>query len=270
MLKSQPVPAEQGTASAARPPTTQEIAQAIAALEARKTSLNTDAVQTSTVSEIIDNLGLDMTAEDVLSEVQAQRARRWGKTPLTPATRKRLAVILAVGALAYCGVVWEALSGTPETNQPPAMATSSVYITSPVPLSLSPDTLVQDTTGRSVTMKTLAEIPDNYPVRCDIKRTQFADASNTFWTLVKHDGKPYLRCWMVPMSARAISRINANTGVSLFSSRGGYEGGVKATMPLTLAAESITVIPGDLAEGGPMLKARSVRLDSHAHEKWNP
>ncbi len=259
MLKSHTLPSAQNTVADSCPPTTQEIAQAIASLEARKNSCDSSAVQASTVTEIIDNLGLDMTAEDVLTEVRAQRTRQSPLRSLPPAARQQLAVVLAVGAIAFFGMVC--------INDRMLQNNTSTLPNDPA---LSPSTLVQDTANHAVLMKTLAEIPDNHPVQCGITDNGTTTLSGPLWTLVKHGGKVYLRCWTVPMSARALSQVSRNTGLLLFQGRTGRDGSIRATAPLTLAADSITLPTGNTPDSASSLDAFDVRLDSHAHETWTP
>lgn len=259
MLKQQPLPAEQNTHSAAAPPTTQEIAQAIAALEARKTSRDNNAVQTNTVSEIIDNLGLDMTADDVLAEVRAQRARQAQTDRPRHAVPKWRSVLIAVAALTFSGAVLSSHLTTPEAAPPQAaLATSFLIAPAPERFSVPPSALVQDTVGHTLTVKTWAEIPDNHAVRYEIN-------PNSVWTIVKHGGKLYVRAWAVPMSATAMGQVSSDNGLLLFRESSGTDNNVPATVPLTLAADDVTI-----TDDGYNLRAHHVRLDSHAHEKWNP
>ncbi len=254
------------------PPTTQEIAQAIAALEARGACRANGATQAITVSEVIQHLGLDMTAEDVLAEIQAQRLRHTPMRPLSPAKRHGLALICAVGAFAFFGAVWVSSGPKRETEPaPPTPAfTQTAFLPAPTPLSITPNVLVQDTVGHATVLKTLAEIPDGHPVQCRLTPEGSAEGTSPFWTIVKHGGKVYLRGWTVPMSAQAMQQTSRSTGMMLFRGRGGWVGNLRATVPLTLALRGITLPEGVSSSGGDLVVARDVHLDSHAHERWQP
>lgn len=253
-------------------PTTQEIAQAIASLEARSASHADQAAQTVTVSEVIQHLGLDMTPEDVLAEVQAQRARQAKTRTPWPLRKKRIAGILAGGALAIVWALGELLTPQYDSSLPPPLpaAAPASFFPMPKPLGIAPNLLVQDTVGHSSVLKTLAEIPDNHPVQCGITDTGIATTSGPLWTLVKHNGAVYLRCWTVPMSERALRQVSTDRGLTLFPTRSGAESGISATEPLTLALTNITLPTGTITDSASSLDALNVSLDSHAHETWNP
>ncbi len=252
------------------PPTTQEIAQAIASLEARSASHADQAAQTVTVSEVIQHLGLDMTAEDVLAEIHARRARQ-AKTP-TPLRKKRIAGILAGGALAIAWALGELF--TPQYDNslppPPPAAAQASFFPMPKPLGIAPNALVQDTVGDATVLKTLAEIPDGHPVKYNFLSEGAADGSEPLWTLVKHQGKVYLRCWTVPMSPQAMQQASLSTGITLFCGQGGLDSNVRATAPLTLALQGITLPDGVSLGGRNSVPASRLHLDQYAHEKWKP
>ncbi len=236
------------------PPTTQEIAQAIASLEARSASHADAASQTVTVSEVIQHLGLDMTPEDVLAEVQAQRARTTQMRAPWSAKRKRLVAVLAIGAFAVFGDVFSSGVLKPHASSSPNDS---------APLVFSPETLVQDKVGHAAVLRTLAEIPDNHPVRYSLR--------DTLWTLIKYDGKVYLRCWTPPMSEEAIRQDSEqDTGMLAYPDGKGTDlvNNVPTTAPLTIPAEGIRIPDGSIAQ--PFLEVHQVHLDSHAHEKWQP
>ncbi len=241
------------------PPTTQEIAQAIASLEARSASHADEAAQTVTVSEVIQHLGLDMTTDEVLAEVQAQRARKaptlhsWFAIPLW------LRALIVLGVLTPCAAIINSGALTQNSSS-----------SSPNHPAVSADTLVRDTVGHATTMKTLAEIPDNHPVQCGITDTGTATTSGPLWTLVKHNGAVYLRCWTVPMSERALRQVSTDRGLTLFPTRSGAESGISATEPLTLALTNITLPTGSITDSASSLDAFHISLDSHAHEPWSP
>ncbi len=265
MLKTHAIPD-------AAPPTTQEIAQAIASLEARSASHADEASQTVTVSEVIQHLGLDMTPEDVLAEVQAQRAQAAKMRKPWPLRKKRMTAIITCGVLAIGLALGELLTPLYDNSfPPPAPVISQVaFLPAPRHLSIAPNTLVQDTVGHATILKTLAEIPDNHPVRCSFTSEGTADSSDPLWTLVKHNGDVYLRCWTVPMSAQAIQQAGQNTGMTLFCERGGFVNNLHATVPLTLALHNVTLAEGMYLGGRDSATAINIRLDSHAHERWQP
>lgn len=252
----------------AAPPTTQEIAQAIASLEARSASYTDEASQT--VSEVIQHLGLDMTPEDVLAEVQAQRARQVQPNHTRNAIPKWLSALIALGFFTFSGIIFNSGMLTSPASPPAPVVAPAAFFPTPPHLSIAPNTLVQDTVGHTPVLKTLAEIPDNHPVQCGLASEGFAAGSGVPWILVKHSSKVYLRCWTVPMSAKAMQQASWGTGVTLFGVRGGFVGNVHATVPLTLSLGNMTVQNNDIDPSGFYLTVRNVRLDSHAYEKWQP
>jgi len=256
MLKTHSIP---NTA----PPTTQEIAQAIASLEARSASHADAASQTVTVSEVIQHLGLDMTPEDVLAEVQAQRARTTQtKHPLS-VIPKWLSALIALGFLTFSGAVFSSRGLKPHASSPPSVAVVSSPLNNSTPLIFLPETLVQDKVGHAAVLRTLAEISDNHPVRYSL--------GDTLWTLIKYDGKVYLRCWTPPMSEEAIRQDSeTDTGMWAYPDGKGTDlvNDVPTTTPLTIPAEGIRIPDGSIAQ--PFLEVHQVHLDSHAHERWQP
>lgn len=252
------------------PPTTQEIAQAIASLEARSASHADEAAQTVTVSEVIQHLGLDMTPEDVLAEVQAQRARQAKTRTPWPLRKKRIAGILAGGMLAIAWALGELLTPQYDSSLPPPLppAAQASFFPMPKPLGIAPNALVQDTVGDTTVLKTLAEIPDGHPVKYNFLSEGTADSSEPLWTLVKHQGKVYLRCWTVPMSAQAMQQASLSTGITLFCGQAGSVGDIRATAPLTLALQGITLPDGMALGGRNSVPVSRLHLDKYAHEKW--
>jgi len=256
----------------AAPLTTQEIAQAIASLEARSASHANAASQTVTVSEVIQHLGLDMTAEDVLAEVQAQRLWRGVMQMVRPVPKKRTAAILAGIAFVLSFGIWQ-LNAPPHRDSSPAPfqdIVRAVCFLEPSHLTIAPNAPVLDPTGGIITIRTLAEIPNGRPVWCALTTTGFGAVSGTLWTLTKYDGRVYVRCWTAPISAQAMQQVSKDAPLTLCADRNEADGNIHATVPLTFALNNITLQQSNFLHDDDQLIACHVSLDSHAHEKWQP
>lgn len=193
--------------------TAEEFARAVAALEARQKAEAEQALHEEALRATLNEIG-GVSEEAVLAEVERQRAvqheaynaaRRAGRHRVR---RSRLIATVAVclslpvlvlGSRALHRRERQAANESLAAISAQARAQSHVL----VPFALTAQTLVLD--GDS-TVRTLGEIPDGHPVQVEIsdlefggtERTEnellaFRDDPSRWWTIVKHDGAPYLR-----------------------------------------------------------------------------
>lgn len=244
-----------------------ELADAVAALQARKEEAARRVEGTIPIQEAIDELHLDATPEEILAEVRAQRgARANGQHRL----RRRLAPLLGVGVVLIGWAIHEARTGPAE----PPGTTATIAVTSPtitplpaVPLTIAPDARLQVQTASGPSLWTLAEIPDDRPFRARLRddRSGFDSflISPGDWTLVKHNGRLYVRGWIDAMSPRALEQ----TAVEI-RNNGTYVAGQQKVIHVTLALDNFRSQTGTSFPSGSAIQATGVRLDRHAWEKW--
>ena len=244
--------------------TPEELAAAVTALQIRKEG----QPGTIAIGDAVDELGLDVTPEEVLAEVQASRAahgrKRFSLRSLL--LRQRLGLYFAIGTLVIgFEYIWARLDAPngPDTNTSSAVSVSYVASPSaapaPVHITADSDLNVADASGE---IRLLWEVGDNQPVRCtlDNQNSNFSQYSPAFpasWTLIKHQGKIYVRGWMLHVSPRVMQAHGIDVA---YLNNSGF------TVPVTLSLDGFTVTPdtGSYAE----FHANDIHLDKHAYEKW--
>ena len=113
-------------------------------------------------------------------------------------------------------------------------------------------------------MVLLSEVGDNQPVHSNYYGggfQQYSPGQGTKWTLIKHDGKVYVRGWILKMSPAALAQDGADV----------YAAGAPGyVVPNTLAVQNFTVSSANSPYQYPdaMFHAQDIHLDSHAYEKW--
>jgi hypothetical protein len=194
--------------------TSEEFARAVATLEARQDAENENAMHTEALLATLTEIGSDVSEDAVLAEVERQRAiqreshdvarrmgqRRSRRSRLVATVATCLAIpALVLGSRALHRTEMQAANERLASISAQARMQSHV----PAPFKLTAQTLVLD--GES-TVLTLGEIPDGHPVRVEtndlelggMQRTEndllaFRNDPSRWWTIVKHDGAPYLR-----------------------------------------------------------------------------
>jgi len=239
--------------------TPEELATAVSRIEARKDTDQRRADGTIPIGEAVQQLGLGVTPEEVLAEVQAARAQQAARKK-SPSPHRRLALLTGIG-LGVLGLVgWWSVPHTTQSPAPPAV-TLSVPQEAPKHILLDPNLLVGDASGKLVM---LSEIGENQPVECyyDYGNGSFQPYSphdsRFAWTLIKHGGQVYVRGGMPRMSEQA--RQKNGTDVTWDA---------EANPPVTLPLNGFQVMAGegDEKEG---FHAVNIHLDKHAYEKWKP
>ena len=206
-----------------------ELASALAAIETRRTTSARYEAGTITVGEAVEQLNLDIAPSEVLTEILAQRQQGLDEIALKRKTRQRrmAATVFPLTFFAFLlafGLLFSLRRGA--FIEPPIPSAPFIPIVSdarPV-AAFNPQTLrVRDTNPKTgeVVIRTLAEVENNRPimVQSGDLLTQFplnskddfvvntqAASQVAEWTLIKHDGVPYLRGYIgAKMSPAALA-----------------------------------------------------------------
>ena len=236
--------------------TPEELATAVSRIEARKDTDQRRADGTIPIGEAVQQLGLAVTPEEVLAEVQVARAQQAAHRK--PPRRRRLALLSGVG-LAVLGLIgwWSVPHAT--QSQAPNVNQSAVQET-PRRILLDPNLLVGDKTGKLVM---LSEVGDDQPVHCRYSGgsfQQFSPGNNVeLWQLVKHGGKVYVRGRILKMSPKVFLSQGADVTA--------VDNDPEFSVPITLAVEGFDVLPG--VGSNVEFHAVNIHLDKHVYEKWN-
>lgn len=242
--------------------TTRELADAMASLQARKEAAARRMEGSIPLGEAIQELQLDATPEELLAEVQAQRARV--PKPARSSVWAMLAALVPASVFLIGFTVAHLSDGA---SAPPAPIMVSTPTPSTLTISAPPATLVQDNSGPTPVLRTLGEVQNERPVLCALSQTDssvaFVNFSNpaSTWTLIKHDGRVYVRGWMANMSRQAM----ATGDVEFFSRKADVVLG-SAPIPVTLRLDRLRCLPGHGDDAA--IVARGVRPDSHFREVW--
>ncbi len=213
-----------------------ELASALAAIETRRTTSARYEAGTITVGEAIEQLNLDIAPSEVLTEVLAQRQQALDEIALKRKTRQQriaatvfpltfLALTITVLLLASIGLFSARRTATGEAQTPAAQIFPVVSDARPVATFDAKTLRVRDTNAKTgeVVIRTLAEVENNRPVTVQsgdllpqfpltskddfvVDTRTASEDQNTEWTLVKHEGVPYLRGYIaVKMSPAALA-----------------------------------------------------------------
>ena len=267
MLKHSDSEAEPLSAAKVRV-TPEEFAAAIARLEAGQEASRRHQDGTVAIGEVVDELGLQTTPEEVLAEVQAERARQTGRQKRRLTLRERLGFGLGLGAVILgLASLWSyphaagTESGTIGIS--PAINVSVNTDGKPQTIGLNPNLLVSDASGKLVL---LSEVADNQPVHCRLVNSSsfcsfeqyLSGIPDDEWTLIKHGGQVYVRGWILRMSDKVFQANGID--VSAHQSAPDY------VVPITLPINNFQVVPGP---GNDILfHAQNIHLDKYAWEKW--
>ena len=250
MLKHEDIPQPQTPSPSAAQVrvTPEELAAAVTALQIRKEG----QPGTIAIGDAVDELGLDVTPEEVLAEVQARRQAKPKKAQRLRGQHFVLALGI-VGVLLGLAVDGNGLLQMSHRNDIAQPSSSLAYVTA------NPDLMVEDNYGRTIALN---EAGDNQPVHCtfDSQASMFGQyvPYGSSWTLIKHNGKLYVRGWML----KEPSELIKSNGIDLFQERG-HRPAIPVTVPLENLSASRTQGDGDN-----QIRAENVTLDQHAWEKW--
>ena len=237
--------------------TPEELAAAITRLEARKDSHQHQADGTVAIGDVVQELSLTLSPEDIEAEINQQRAERSSvKTRRKGDTRGFRLLAVAIG------IAWISTFSSQLPRQPPGMST----------LSASSTLLVQDSIRGGKILRTLGEMPNDKPVLCMFDQTYnsgFTSYSEPrdAWIIIKHDGKVYLRGWTERMSYAA---QRAAGKITIYDDpNNNYSPGIDAArVPITIPLDGFKCVEDQSSIN--YVLAADVHLDKHAYEKWNP
>lgn len=243
--------------------TPQELADALARLEARKEAGQRHLDGTVPIGEAVEQLGLDATADELWQEVQAGRTQAIN-APLQRRQQKRLRFTGAAAALTL--LLTGLLTLRMTVPAPPPVPATTVSPTTPqaAPITLLADLLVGTANDKMVL---ISEVRENQPVLCGLTATDKGAAFASFapaalsWTLIKHDGRLYVRGWIADMSDTALRSSTAN----IYPSKAGVPWGLHP-VPVTLPLNGFQSNPG--LTGDDLISASHIQPDAHFREKW--
>jgi len=250
--------------------TPEELAAAVTALQIRKEG----QPGTIAIGDAVEELGLDVSPEEVLAEVEARRVK----------PKRRLdyrALACAIACIALPGVIFVVFSMLPQPTQPSVSLTNSAISSNTPPSTAMPtDTLPTDVvrdagsiqldllslrvSNASGKLMFISEAKDHQAVQC-LLEDQFSSFNSyspgcpksLLWTLIKHDRQWYVRGWIPKLSKELLQREGADVDNRRVA---GY------SVPVTLALSNFKVPPA--GGGNVQFHANDIHLDSHAYEKW--
>jgi hypothetical protein len=238
MLHHQTDSTEETSVSANARVTPEELAKALAAIEARQEQSATETANTIPIGDAIRQLGFDASSDEIWTEVQAQRQSQVQtiRTRMPRKVRLRLWLAACAGVFGLVGII----SAIDTQN-----TTSNVQITAP------PMQMMMPPAPRTF-IKTLAEIQNHETFYCDADTaekilkgsvplsqilvtdgapTQGQEISSS-WEFTKNNGKLSLHGFMAPRSPAAMQAGEIPIYNMRFDDTG--EGGLNYSEPLTL------------------------------------
>lgn len=244
--------------------TPEELAAAITRLEARKDTHQHQADSTVAIGDVVEQLGLDATPEEILLEVESGRRSASLQRGTRMSVKQRLGLILTGGLLAASLVVIrmvpEFAGGPTPRSDALIVVASPPYAPEPQRILVNPDLLVGDASGKLVL---LSEVGDNQPVHCTYNIGGFKqyspDSPSATWTLVKHDGRLYARGWMPKMSPKVLQSEGADVSAVKRA---------RFIVPITLPLKGLSASVSGGASSDAEFHAQNIHLDKHAYEKW--
>ncbi len=279
MLKSHPAgePETLSTASQSRV-TAVELAAAVAAIERRRQA---EADGGQPLGQILSEMGLDITEADLLAEVQAQRVRSKRQRVWRLTGRRGLVAgtLAASGLLLALAGAWlQTLNGGDGVNSQFFGETNA---------SLGAKLLLQDRSGPSPVIRTLAETPEGHTVFCSAETAEYAamsrqyrfephpigqEAPQMLWPVVKYDGELYLRGWTSATLSHAAAKQDERIAVYNTPKAPGA-GAHPAQITFRLTPNMFTNGPAyqHWPENTPaVFYCAHLHLNKHAYEKWQP
>ncbi len=203
--------------------TPEELAEALAALDARRMQTAHDASDTISIGDALNELNIDVTHEEVAAEVEAARAahakRRNGRNQPFPRKANLPAQVITGMAGALCAIT--SIFAARTFSSHPSPLSPATVVQAPAPRRLTMDQILvnqRDKNG-AVTIKTLAEVSDNQAVSVksgdliqatSVTLGDYTEASQSsnrhaLWTVVKHNGAPYVHGFLsAPLSPGAL------------------------------------------------------------------
>jgi len=224
MLKSHPADEPEtlsgetlSTASQTRV-TPEELSQALTAIEARRQAEASRLAGTIPISQVVSELNLDSTPEEILTEVQVQRARADQAKAAQEAEAKTPSVARQVVQTGY--TAFQQAAAQRRQARPRRKGLAGVGIAGLV-LFVTFGPLFHHTRHApavSHEMQALSLVSDNTPVFGDLAtvqqiasgtpptliRVHRGDDLDNSWRLIKHDGQVYVQAYTLPVTEQAI------------------------------------------------------------------
>lgn len=226
--------------------TPEELAAAVAALEARKQR----ASNTITIGDAVDELSLDNHPDDILREVQSQRAQRTSSR--RKSKRGWIGLAGAVIAIGSAGIVLR-----PHTPvQPVSTAASSSA------LSLSS---VKDEQQVYVDTHGLKQIIEGTPAS---QVQVYANNVGIRWGLIKHTSKVYVQAYTLQATEKALATkpaVLVNSEDHYGSSGVGFDesGTLYPTVKVTLPVTAFRYQDAEQTSKHAQITVSDVHMDSH-------
>ena len=235
-----------------------ELADALAVLQARKDG----DLGTISLGEAVQELNLDATPDEVLKVVQARRDQMQGEQANSRRKKKRTRRLVLAAAVVALLPTLRVLEVSYYNHATRSAAMTQAASGMRHSIALDPNLLVGESSGKVVM---LSEVGDNQPVHCTLDGSSggfgpYSPSSDaTFWTLIKHDGRVYVRGRIQSLSPKVLARDG--TAVISPSPDVTSDGVVlPITMPVDgFDAEAISTLG---------FHAQNIHLDKHAYEKW--
>jgi hypothetical protein len=254
--------------------TAEEFARAVTRYQARREQAAQRMEGTVAIGDAVHELGLEATPEEILAEVQAERATEAARlSPLSirPVPRRARAfqafgIFCLVAGIPIGMFTTRQQSAGPSVMPAVQMQTPSPYVT----ISAAPTMLVEDNTSGKPILRTLAEIPDNVPTKCALELTAsnaeftaFHDGLSEYstWVIIKHGGRIYVRGWISNMSTQALRTSTVN-----LYCRKDIDASAIAPIPVTLPLDGFQTNPA-LGQDD-IIVAEHVQPDAHFGEHW--
>ncbi len=258
--------------------TPEELAAAIAAIERRRQA-ESDSGQP--IGQVLSEMGIDIAETELLAEVQAQRVRSKRQKVWRLIGRRGL----IGGALAASGL-FLALGGAWLQTPNDADGVNSQFF-GETNASLGAKLLLQDHSGPSPLIRTLAETPEGHTAFCSAEAAYYAatsrqyrveprpivqDASDMSWPVVKYDGELYLRGWTSATLSGAAAKQAERIAVYNTPKASGV-GAHPAQITFRLTPNMFTNGPAyqHWPQTAPeVFYCAHLHLNKHAYEKWQP
>ena len=226
MLQQEPQ-TEQTPSPAQRRVTPEELAKALAAVEARKEQSARETEGTIPIGEAVQQLGFDATPEEIWAEVQA---RRTNAARNRSSTRRRVLLPAAFSLFLLISADW--IHGAAPKY---GAVSPSIHCRGRIQACnvINQNITVTENTASGLVVKLLSEVPDGCPVTClydgisqispgylarsggypSASATTINDAQ---WTIIKHNGKVYLCGWT---NTRVSDEALGMTSLTVFSNK---------------------------------------------------
>lgn len=258
--------------------TPEELAAAIVAIESRHQA---EADSGQPIGQILSEMGLGIKEAELLAEVQAQRIRSKRRRAWRLTRRGGL----IAGTLAASGLLL-AMAGA-WLQMPDDHDGLNSQFFGETNASLGAKLLLEDRSGPSPVIRTLAETPEGRTVFCSAETAEYATMSRQYrveprridqeapemsWPVVKYHSELYLRGWTATSLSSAAAKQAERIAVYNTPTAPGV--GAHPTQitfrltPVTFAdGLAYWHAPGTVPE---VFYCAHLRLDKHAYEKWKP